>query len=121
MKTGKNILYNPKVQVYHNVYKYRLTSKFVKGQCYWQGYSKALLKKMYPEDTDINNLARERSVLGRILFKVLPMSLVGLFYKPLISFKRMKLSINALFFVALGYISGSCPRVFGFTKKYFSS
>ena len=121
MKTGKHILYNPKVQVYHNVYKYRLTSRFIKGQCYWQGYSKALLKKMYSEDKDTNNLVRERSVLGRILFKVLPLSLAGLFYKPSISFKRIKLSIYALFFVALGYISCSCPRMFGFTKKYFSS
>ncbi|MDD4923406.1 MAG: glycosyltransferase family 2 protein [Dehalococcoidales bacterium] len=119
MKTGKHILYNPKVQVYHNVYKYRLTLKFIRGQCYWQGYSKALLKKMYPEDNDTSNLTRERSVLERILFRMLPLSLAGLFYKPLISFKRIKLSIYALFFVALGYISCSCPKMFGFAKKYF--
>ena len=121
IKTGKHILYNPKVQVYHNVYKYRLTSKFIKGQCYWQGYSKALLKKMYPEDMDTNNLVRERSVLIRILFKLIPLSLAGLFYKPSISFKRLKLSFTALFYVALGYISCSYPKMFGFVKKRFTS
>ena len=121
LKTGKHILYNPKVQVYHNVYKYRLTSKFIKGQCYWQGYSKALLKKMYPEDMDTNNLVRERSVLIRILFKLIPLSLAGLFYKPSISFKRLKLSFTALFFVALGYISCSCPKMFGFVKRNFTA
>jgi glycosyltransferase involved in cell wall biosynthesis len=121
MKTGKHILFNPKVQVYHNVYKYRLTSKFIKGQCYWQGYSKALLKKMYPEDMDTNNLVRERSVLIRILFKLIPLSLAGLFYKPSISFKRLKLSFIALFFVAMGYISCLYPKMFGFVKNSFSA
>jgi glycosyltransferase involved in cell wall biosynthesis len=120
LKTGKHILYNPKVQVYHNVYKYRLTSKFIKGQCYWQGYSKALLKKMYPEDRDTNNLVRERSVLIRIMFKVIPLSIAGLFYQPSTSFKRLKLSFTALFYVALGYISCTYPKMFGFVKKNFA-
>ena len=50
LKTRKSILFNPRVRVKHKVYTYRLSQKFIRGQCYWQGYSKALLRKTYPDD-----------------------------------------------------------------------
>jgi glycosyltransferase involved in cell wall biosynthesis len=121
IKTKKDILYNPKVQVYHKVYKYRLSSKFIRGQSYWQGFSKALLKKMYPEDEDTKTLVRERDVLQRILFRVVPQSFIGIFSKPSLSIKKLYLTFYVLSFVALGYSAGTCPRLFGFTKRYFES
>ncbi len=121
MKTKKLIMYNPQVQVYHKVYKYRLSKKFIRSQSYWQGYSKALLRKMYPNDADTKALVRELDLLQRILFKLIPQSLITLFYKPGIACKRLFLTSYILFYVALGYSSGASPQLLGFAKKYFRS
>ena len=121
MKTKKLIMYNPQVQVYHKVYKYRLSKKFIRGQSYWQGYSKALLRKMYPNDADTKALVRELDLLQRILFKLIPQSLITLFKKPGIACKRLFITSYVLFYVALGYSAGASPQLLGFTKKYFRS
>jgi hypothetical protein len=112
-------MYNPQVQVYHKVYKYRLTRKFIRGQGYWQGYSKALLKKMYPDDADTKALVKEMDLLKRILLKLIPRSLLGLFRNPSLYGKRLFYTSYVLFYVALGYSAGAQPRIFGFTEKSF--
>ena len=119
LKTKKVIMYNPQVQVYHKVYKYRLTRKFLRGQGYWQGYSKALLKKMYPDDADTKALVKEMDLLKRILLKLIPRSLLGLFRNPSLYGKRLFYTGYVLFYVALGYSAGAQPRIFGFTEKSF--
>ena len=119
LKTKKAIMYNPQVQVYHKVYKYRLTRKFIRGQSYWQGYSKALLKKMYPDDADTKALVKEMDLLKRILLKLIPRSLLGLFRNPSLYGKRLFYTGYVLFYVALGYSAGAQPRIFGFTEKSF--
>ena len=121
MKTKKLIMYNPKVNVYHKVYKYRLSRKFIRGQSYWQGYSKALLRKMYPDDEETRTLVREHDVLQRILFRLIPQSFIGIFSKPAISLKRLFLISYVLFYVTLGYSTGTYPKLVGFTKRYFMS
>jgi glycosyltransferase involved in cell wall biosynthesis len=121
LKTKKSIIYNPHVQVYHKVYKYRLTRKFLRGQGYWQGYSKALLKKMYPDDADTKALVKEMDLLKRILLKLVPRSLLGLFRNPALYGKRLFYTYYVLFYVALGYSTVAQPRIFGFTEKSFRS
>ena len=119
LKTGKSILYNPQVKVQHRVYKYRLSRKFIRGQCYWQGYTKALLKKMYPEDADTKALVRERDLLKRIILSLIPRSLAGLFRNPVLSYKQLSLTATVLFYVALGYTSGTSPWLGKLTIKRF--
>ncbi len=119
LKTNKSIMYNPLVQVYHKVYKYRLSRKFISGQSYWQGYSKALLRKMYPDDADTKALVKERDLLKRILLKLIPQSVIGLFKNPTQSGKRLFFTGYVLFYVALGYSTGALPQLFGFTEKSF--
>jgi len=121
LKTKKSIMYNPQVQVYHKVYKYRLSRKFVRGQSYWQGYSKALLRKMYPDDADIKALVKEMDLLKRISLKLMPQSVIGLFKNPSLSGKRLFITGYVLFYVALGYSAGALPWLFGFTEKSFRS
>jgi glycosyltransferase involved in cell wall biosynthesis len=121
LKTRKQIMYNPDVQVYHKVYKYRLSRKFIRGQGYWQGYSKALFRKMYPNDTDTRALVKELDLLKRILFKLIPRSVLGLFKSPRLSGKRLSFTCYVLFYVALGYSTGALPWLFGFTEKSFRS
>lgn len=121
LKTGKLILYNPSVRVRHRVYPYRLTRRFIRGQAYWQGYTKALMKKTYRDDTDTRGLVRERDLLRRILLGLVPRSLVGLFWSPGLSFRRLSFTTYVLFYVALGYAAGSLPWLGRLTVKNFKS
>jgi glycosyltransferase involved in cell wall biosynthesis len=117
LKTGKLIIYNPRVRVWHNVYKYRLSQRFIRGQCYWQGYTKGLMKRLYPADADTNGLVRERDLLRRILLGLIPRSFAGLFVKPSLSSRRLALTAFVLYYVALGYASATLPLLGRLTAK----
>ncbi len=121
LKTGKLILYNPRVRVQHKVYTYRLSQKFIRGQCYWQGYTKGLLRRMYPGDADTQALLRERDLLRRILLNLVPQTARGFFSSPRLALRGFTLTITVLFYVALGYLAIAFPRLARFTKKYVSS
>jgi glycosyltransferase involved in cell wall biosynthesis len=118
LKTGKKILFNPSVCVKHHVYSYRLSAEFIRTQSYWQGYSKAILKKAYPNDVDTRGLMREETLLGRILFRLYPQTLALFFSNPRQSLKILSLSNSVLFYVVLGYISGVFHPL-DFTKNFF--
>jgi glycosyltransferase involved in cell wall biosynthesis len=120
LRTGKVILYNPNVRVWHKVYPYRLGFTFVRGQAYWQGYTKALLRRMYRDDEDTRTLVREYDLLRRILLRLLPRTLGELFRSPTIARKKLAITANTLFNVALGYAAASWPRLAGFTRRYYS-
>lgn len=120
LQTGKTILFNPMVRVKHRVYSYRLSEQFIRGQAYWQGYSKALLRKMYRDDPDTRSLLRERTLLRRILFKLIPHTTLQFFYNPIVAWKKFSLTHRVLFYVALGFSAGIFPKITGFSKRYFS-
>ncbi len=120
LRTGKVIIYNPNVRVWHKVYPYRLGFTFVRGQAYWQGYTKGLLRRMYPEDGDTRALVREHDLLRRILLRLLPRTFGELFRSPAVARKKLAITANTLFHVALGYAAASWPRLAGFTRRYYS-
>ena len=121
LKTGKLILYNPRVRVQHRVYAYRLSRRFVRGQAYWQGYSKALLRRIYRNDPDTRALLRERALLRRILLNLLPRIAVGFFRHPRLAWKRLSLTIAVLFHVTLGYSSAGLPWLGRLTHPKYGS
>ena len=105
-KTGGKIVYNPEVKVEHKVYKYRLKSKFIARSSYWIGYTKCMLKRLYPEaDEGKNLLSTEHQLLKRIFIKLFPSILKTLFRNPIISWRKLQVTIIAVSFVALGYFS----------------
>ncbi|MFC1943369.1 glycosyltransferase [Chloroflexota bacterium] len=118
--TEKLILYNPRVRVRHRVYAYRLGKRFIRGQAYWQGYSKALLRRTYQADADTRMLRRERALLRRILLKLVPRTATLFFGNPKLAGRIVTLTATVLFYVTLGYSAGAFPPA-GFTRKYFSS
>jgi glycosyltransferase involved in cell wall biosynthesis len=120
LRTGKAIVYNPNVRVWHKVYPYRLGFTFVRGQAYWQGYTKALLRRTYREDEDIRGLVREYDLLRRILLRLLPRTFGEFLRSPTVARKKLAITANALFHVALGYAAASRPRLAGFTRRYYS-
>lgn len=121
LKTGRLIMYNPCARVQHRVYAYRLTRKFIRGQAYWQGYLKALLKRIYRDDSDTRALVKEYSLLRRILLNLVPRTVKVFLSNPGLAWKRFALTAAVLFYVALGYSAAAFPRLAGFTRKYFSS
>ncbi len=113
-KTGKRILYNPKVKVQHKVYKFRVTLAFVARRAYWEGYTKALLKRSYRDSSSDNKLLRvEYQLLRRIFTRLLPSILAGLFSHPIIAVRRLSITLNAIFFVAVGYLHYSIRSATG--------
>lgn len=121
LKTGKLILYNPSVRVQHKVYAYRLSRRFIRGQAYWQGYSKALLRKIYRDDPDTRALVREHALLRRILFSLIPRTIAGFLSNPRVAWKRIAVTTAVLFYVALGYSAAAFPWLAGFTRERFAS
>ena len=113
-KTGKSIIYNPNVTVQHRVYKFRLTPAFIARRAYWEGYTKAMFKKSY---RDINYkkkcLQVEHQLLRRIFTRLFPRILVGLFHHPIIATNKLLMTVNTLFFVAVGYFGYSFQRLLG--------
>ncbi len=43
---GRGVMYNPNAVVYHKVYPEKLKYSYLLRRCFWQGYSKALMKKI---------------------------------------------------------------------------
>jgi glycosyltransferase involved in cell wall biosynthesis len=120
LRTGKVIVYNPNVRVWHKVYPYRFEFAFVRVQAYWLGYTKGLLRRKYCEDEDTRALVDEYDLLRRILLRLLPRTFGEFFRSPTVARKKLAITANALFSVALGYAAASWPRLAGFTRRYYS-
>lgn len=106
-RTGKRILYNPSVRVWHRVYRYRVASVWIARRAYWEGYTKAILRKLYGKgDENLNTLGPEYALLRRILFRLLPNILKGFFTGPLPSWRKLRIMVIVLFFVVFGYLRG---------------
>ncbi|MFC2067142.1 glycosyltransferase family 2 protein [Chloroflexota bacterium] len=117
-KTGKRIIYSPEVRVRHRVHKYRVSQNFINERAYWIGRSRRMLKKLCPEaKKDMDLLSQEHQLLKRILTSLFPSILGGFFKNPVIAWRKLSVTITALFFVTLGYYS-HLLNPFSRRKKY---
>ena len=117
-KTGGKIVYHPEVKVEHKVYKYRLKPKFIARSSYWIGYTKCMLKRLYPEAAEGENvLSTEQQLLKRIFIKLFPSILKTLFRNPIISWRKLQVTIIAVSSVALGYFSYRFQTLFSQEKS----
>jgi GT2 family glycosyltransferase len=103
--SGKSIICSPDIVVYHRADTYRFNGSFVASRAYWEGYTKILMKKALGNQHD-DTLAVEHKLLGRILFNLLPLTLLRLLSRPTDSWQRLKLITVALSGVAFGYARG---------------
>lgn len=105
-KTGRNIVYCPNVRLWHRVHKYRASQGFIKDRAYWIGRSRRMLKKLYPRaEKGRDLLSQEHQLLKRILTRLFPNILKTLFTNPITAWRKLTITITALFFVTLGYYS----------------
>jgi len=116
-KTGKRLLFNPNVKAEHKVYKYRITPTFIARRAYWEGYTKAMFNKSFRDSNNNDKLLSvEYKLLQRILTRLFPNILKGVFKNPVIAWHRFWVMVIALSSVALGYLDYSFQSLSGHGK-----
>jgi GT2 family glycosyltransferase len=104
-KTGKRIVYNPKVKVKHRVPNDRLSWRYIIQWSYWIGASRKALKRLYPEDKgQASVLNTEYDLLKRIFTRLFPDILMGFAKNPIIGYRKFVITITVLSCVAFGYL-----------------
>lgn len=107
-RTGKRIVFIPSIRVNHKVSRQRLGWYYLRHRAYIEGFSKAIIKRLYRTDgEDSNMLATEYALLRRIFFGLLPNILKGFLSSPLLSWRKLRVTVIVVFFVALGYLRGT--------------
>ena len=119
-RTRRPIYYCPAIRVYHQVPKSRLTNRSIRRRSFWEGYTKAVLAKLYRGEESLEiDLSVERALLRRILLHLLPAAIKQLPTDPLLAAKKLQLIAVALSHTALGYASAKVPLLGPwFAKRY---
>jgi len=105
-ETGRPLVYNPRLRVRHKVYAYRLNSRFVRRRAFWEGYTKAWLKRL-DGNSGGDILATEYRLLRRIMLGFFPRAIAGFGRRPGRSWRQIRLAMTALAHVGLGYASAA--------------
>ena len=100
--TGKRIVCNPHVKIYHKVYDNRLKVDYIARWSYWTGFTKHKTKQLYPR-YQTGLLSQENELLRRILTGLIPDTLRRVHRHPFFVWRRLSVTFLALFFVAAGY------------------
>lgn len=105
-ETQKRVVFNPDVKACHRVGAERLALGYILRWARWMGISKYELKRWYPESGG-GNLHPEQQLLKSILTRLIPGTIAMFFYRPLLAWRRLLVTVTVLTFTALGYLSGS--------------
>ena len=107
-KLGKGIIYNPEAIVYHKIPPSRTKPRTLLRRAFYQGYSKALLKRV---DLSSAVLATEGSYLMDLLFKYIPRRIKGFFSSNSIrEIKQLSFLAAIIVIVGLGFLYGYVKR-----------
>ena len=105
--TGMSVVYNPKVEVTHRAYQYRLKRPFLMRRAYWEGYTKAIFQRRRDDNNSATaQLDPERTLLKRILFRLIPSYLAGALRLSARDWKRLDVTLTILTAVSIGYVRG---------------
>jgi GT2 family glycosyltransferase len=105
-KTGKHIIYHPGVRLRHRVHQYRISWRFIRERSYWIGHSRRMMKRLYPQTGNVQDLLnQEHQLLKRILKRLFPSIFRNIFTNPTIAWRKLSVTMIALLFVAIGYYS----------------
>ncbi len=103
-KTGKEIVFNPGVRVYHKVHRFRFSWGWIARKAYAFGYCKHMITSLYPRWEGKPTLGQEYNLLRRIFTTLIPGIARTLFTHPIIAWRQLLLTIIGVFFTGLGYI-----------------
>ena len=109
-KLGQGVLYNPKALVYHKIPPSKVKVKALLKRAFYQGYSKALLRKLNPS---ADSIATERAYLKSLLLKYIPKRLKSFFLGSahLNALKQLLVLVASIFSVGLGFLYGYTKRI----------
>ncbi len=102
-KTGKQIVFAPKVRAYHKVYKYRFRWGWIARRAYAFGYAKHMVESLYPRWEGKPTLDQEYDLLGRIFTRLVPGIAKRFFTHPSIAWRQFLVTFIGVLFTALGY------------------
>jgi glucosyl-dolichyl phosphate glucuronosyltransferase len=104
-QTGKRIIYCPSTRVLHRVHKYRLSRSFIQERANWIGFSRRAVKKQgKSQKVDAaDGFDQERQLVKRIFTRLFPAILAGFFTTPVSAWRRLKVTLIILFYVASSY------------------
>jgi GT2 family glycosyltransferase len=102
---GKGVIYNPKAVVYHKIPSAKVKVGLLLKRAFYQGYSKALLKKL---NISADSGATEKAYLKALLFEFIPGRLKR-FYR-LTELKKLLMLGACIGAVGLGFVYGYVKR-----------
>jgi glucosyl-dolichyl phosphate glucuronosyltransferase len=103
-KTGKKIIYVRDTMVWHRVYEFRLTFKFIRERSLWIGRSRRMIRRtLRGKRTKGGTLRQETRLLKRIIINLMPKIFLTFFTKPSIAWRKLKVTLTILWFVGRGY------------------
>jgi GT2 family glycosyltransferase len=102
---GKGVIYNPKAVVYHKIPPAKVKVGLLLKRAFYQGYSKALLKKL---SISADSVATEKSYLKALLLEYIPGRLKR-FYR-LTELKKLLMLFACIGAVGLGFVYGYVKR-----------
>lgn len=101
---GRGIIYNPQAVVYHKIPLQRTKPRVLLRRAFYQGYSKALLKRLNPLSMTLNT---ETSHLNNLLFSHIPRRIKRIFsYNGAKEVKQLSFLVAVIISVGLGFVYG---------------
>lgn len=108
-KLGKGVVYNPEAVVCHKVPASKLRLSLLLRRSFYQGYSKALLRKLHPHSEP---LSAEKTYLGDLFLKYIPERTKNLLVKAnrFTELKQLSVLLLSISAVGFGFIYGCARR-----------
>ncbi len=97
---GKGVMYNPNAIVYHKIFERRIKIDFLVKRAFWQGYSKAVMKKL------VGGIDVETSFLKYLLIDRTSDRLKSIVKGSTDNLPKLMFIWLLTFFVGVGYIYG---------------
>jgi len=107
---GQGVIYNPRAVVYHKIPACKTERRILLRRAFYQGYSKALLKRFGPSP---DTLTTEEYYLKDLFFKYIPRRIKRVFSASnyIIELKRLSILIASVSSVGLGFLYGYFKRM----------
>jgi glucosyl-dolichyl phosphate glucuronosyltransferase len=102
-KTGKRIVFNPKMIVGHKIKSSKLSLTFIIQRSYSVGYQRRMIHKLYPSTTDDDTLVPERNFIKNVSARFIHNFLHSFPKEPKASLLKVTIVFVMLTFTGLGY------------------
>jgi len=102
--TSGRILYNPTMKIHAKVSRRRLTIRYITQRSFSVGYQRRMILELYPEEEkETGTLTQEHALRDRILNRLVPRIVKGMFTQPSVAWRQLTTTLVSLSFVLLGY------------------